>query len=215
MGLNLGLPETTQALILIVVFFMPGFIASRVFTLCFPGRPAPEKVQLLSSITLSFFNYAFWSWAIWILLYTGYWQTHPIQFACLVVVIVLASPIVLGIGLAVATEKKWFVRFVKHFGVQAPPYPEAAWDTFFRKNPKERWWVIIRLRDGIIVRGFYGWNSHAGSTPDCRDIYLERECDLNENGTFKIIEQSGGVYLGADSFDAIVLRKVKEATKNA
>ena len=147
---DVTLPDSVQALIVVIAFFTPGFIAGRVFELCFPRGEVTERVRLLEYVTLSSVNYAFWSWLI--VVRWQWWQGHPVVVGVVVVGVLFLSPVVLGFGMAVGTEKQWFQCVARKLGVKAPRFLGTAWREFFRKD--RRRWVIIRLRSGIMVYGF-------------------------------------------------------------
>jgi hypothetical protein len=48
-----SLPASVQALVLTIAFLMPGFIAGKVFSLCFRRASPPERVQITEYVTLS------------------------------------------------------------------------------------------------------------------------------------------------------------------
>lgn len=53
---DVTLPGSVQALVLVIVFFLPGFVAGKVFDLCFPRVEVAERVRLLECVTLSCVN---------------------------------------------------------------------------------------------------------------------------------------------------------------
>lgn len=207
---DVTLPGSVQALILVIGFFMPGFIAGKVFELCFPRGEMPERIRLLEYLTLSFVNYALWSFVIVVVVRGELWQTRPFTFAGILFAVVLVSPLVLGFAMAAATEKRSFQHLAARFGIRAPHHIATAWEWFFREHPTSRWWVVIRLRSGIMVYGFFGWNSYMGNVPGHRDLYLERECKLNREGNLQVIKDGGGIYLRYGDIEAIAFRPVKE-----
>ena len=204
------LPGSVQALIVVIAFFMPGFIAGKVFELCFPRHEVPERVRLLEYLTLSFVNYACLSWLVVLVVRGALWETEPVWFAFCTAVVLLLSPTVLGFAIALGTERRWFQRMARRCGIQAPHHIGTAWEWFFRKHPNSRWWVLIRLRSDIMVYGFFGWNSYMGNIPGQRDLYLEKECKLDKHGKLEVIEDSGGIYLRCADIEAMGFRPVKE-----
>jgi len=148
---DVSIPDSVQGLLVIIAFFMPGFIAGKVFELCFPRGEVPERVRLLEYVALSCVNYAVCSWIIVIVVLGQWWYTHQVWFTLCTVVTFLVAPLLVGFGFAIATERQWFQWLARRVGIQAPHHIRTAWDWFFRKYPKSRWWVVIRLRSGIIV----------------------------------------------------------------
>ncbi len=193
---------------------MPGFIAGKVFELCFPRGEVTERVRVFEYVVLSCLNYAFCSLILIFVIETELWVTYPGWFACWTFCVLLIAPVVLGFGMAVATEKRWFQRLAHCIGVKAPHHLGTAWEWFFREHPTTRWWVVARLRSGIIVYGFFGWESYMGNEPGLRDLFLERECKLDDEGNFEVIEGAGGIYLRYEDIEAIGFRPALEQTKS-
>jgi hypothetical protein len=63
-----------------------------------------------------------------------------------------------------------------------------------------RQWVILHLRDGRRIGGFYGGNSYATEYPHEREIFLEEVWHLSDKGAFLgvVPSTSGIVVQGAD-----------------
>ena len=211
---NLDLPDSVQAVALGIAFFLPGFIAGKVFELCFPRTQRLERVRLLEYVTLSCLNYAVWSWLILLVIWSQFWETRPVLFLLYVLLVLLVSPLFLGVGMAVATEKQWFSSLAARLGIAAPQHLGTAWEWFFRTHRHSRWWLVIRLRSGKIAYGFFGWNSYMGSDRDQRDLYLEAECKVDEKGKFRVIKHTGGLYIRYDDVEGIGFRLVKETEKS-
>ncbi len=207
---DLGVPDSVQALFVLIAFFMPGFIAGKVFDLSFPRPHIPERVRLLEYLTLSFANYGAWSWLVVLVIVGRLWYAAPLAFAASAVVVLFVSPAALAMGMAWAAENRYFQRLAQRFGINAPHHIGTAWEWFFREHQGRRWWVVARLRSGIIIYGFYGWHSYMGNLPDQRDLYLERECGADKEGNFELTEPGGGIYVRYADIEAIAFRPAKE-----
>ncbi|MGA2302149.1 MAG: DUF6338 family protein [Candidatus Acidiferrum sp.] len=171
------MPTSIQAVIVIVVFLMPGFIASRVLSYTYPRSEPTEARLVLTAITLSCFNYAILSWFL-ILSWKRLWYQHTAFLAFLVFLSVFISPVLSTLGLVKLAETNWIRRFRQTFGL---PHPvPKAWDYFFRKGIP--CWVLATLKGGQLVGGLYGENSFASSFPSEEDLYLERLCNLTPEG---------------------------------
>jgi len=131
-------PDSVQALTLLIVFFMPGFIAGKVFELCFPRGEVPERLRLLEYLTLSLVNYAFWSWLIVLVIRGQLWWEHPWCFALSTLLVVFLSPVGLGLLIAIATERNWFQGLARRLGIQAPSHVGTAWEWFFRQYRRNK-----------------------------------------------------------------------------
>ena len=58
----------------------------------------------------------------------------------------------------------------------------TAWD--LATTTTQATWVRIRLEDGAWVGGRFGDNSYFSTYPEPRDIFIERQYDLSEDGAF-------------------------------
>ena len=64
--------------------------------------------------------------------------------------------------------------------------------------------VLVQLRNGSRLGGYYGFESYATSFPTEGDIYLETVYRVDENGEFKEpITDSAGVIVRKDQYDLI------------
>ena len=81
------------------------------------------------------------------------------------------------------------------------PYP-TAWDWFFER--RERVFVLVQLKNGSRLGGYYGFQSYASSFPTEGDIYLEAVYRVDEDGKFKEpMNGSRGVIIRKDQYDLI------------
>jgi hypothetical protein len=165
------------SVLLIVVFLMPGFIASKVFSLVYPQSEASEARTVLSAITFSCFNHALLS-----PLYLIAWQEKWYENLLLVVVVTFCAlfvvPALIAFLTAKFSESSWGRSVRDHLGLMHP-IPKA-WDYFF--GQRRGCWVVATLKNGRTCAGFYGRNSFASSYPADEDLYLERLCSLTPEG---------------------------------
>jgi len=212
---NIGLPDfelsgAVQSLIAVVLFFTPGFIAGKVFGLFFQRRDDSEKVKLLEYIALSCVNYAIWSWLLLLVWRNNLWETSPYLALFGFLLVLLVSPVACGCILAFSVEHSWAGRIASYLGMKPPQPVGTAWEWFFRRHRNRRWWVIVRLKNGIMVYGFFGWNSYMGDDRQNGDLYLEAECSLSNDGKLKILPDTGGVYLKFADIEGVSFKWVDE-----
>jgi hypothetical protein len=121
-------------------------------------------------------------------------QVHPV-FAYGVVFIVL--PIL------------WPVLFynlakIPFFRTRLTP---TAWDHFF--NLKEDCFILLHLKNGLMLGGLYTAKSFASSYPEKEDLYLSELWKLDENGAFREpIENSGGLLISFEEVNFIEIFKL-------
>jgi hypothetical protein len=171
------MPSSIQTVFVIVVFLMPGFVASRVLSYTYPGPRQTDAGLVLTAITLSCINYAILSWLL-ILSWRMLWYRNTAWLAFLAILTLFVSPVLGSLGLVKLADVEWARGFRHIFGL---PHPvPKAWDYFFRSG--KACWVVVTLKGGRMVGGLYGSNSFASSFPSPEDLYLERLCNMTPDG---------------------------------
>jgi hypothetical protein len=91
---------------------------------------------------------------------------------------------------------KWDYNIGKYKLVRINSFP-SAWDEFFTNTTNCT--LYIFLRNGTKVCGTFGQLSRASTNPKQRDIYLEKEILLDNDGNIKEInESSNGLWINRD-----------------
>jgi hypothetical protein len=163
---------TTDQIPIFILLILPGFIATKAFDLFVPGGNREASRQVLDALAYGTLNLGFWYVPL-----DRYVVPHrdnlPVFYAFTVVMLVV-SPVVLA----------WLAGTVlmhrKARGLVRHPTP-TAWDHFFGSG--RRVWVLATLKSGMLIGGWYGWNSFASSYPD-RDLYLEQVWKVDGTGRF-------------------------------
>jgi hypothetical protein len=83
---------------------------------------------------------------------------------------------------------------------------ETAWDEFFlRRQPC---WLIVHLKDGRRLGGFYGDKSFASLFPNSGHLYVQELWKLSPEGEFDSkIDRSQGILLRPDDYQIIEVFK--------
>jgi Family of unknown function (DUF6338) len=185
------MPTTLTAVVILVAFLMPGFIASRALSFVYPSSETGETRAVLTAITLSSFNYAILSWII-ILAWWQSWYKSVEFLAAFVFFALFVSPVIIALLFGKVNDSDWGRRMRQKFGVMHP-IPKA-WDHFFRRRVP--CWVIATMKDGRVIGGLYGPNSFASSFPAQEDLYIEKVCTMSADGKMEgVIAQSVGAII--------------------
>lgn len=171
------MPTTVSAVLVILVFIIPGFISNSVFSLVFPRTEPGDTRTILTAITFSCLNYAFLSWLL-ILMWKESWYRSIGMLVGIAFVALFASPVAVALAFAKMIDTEWGRKVLARFRI-INPVPKA-WDYFFRQAIP--CWVIATLKDGRVFAGLYGENSSASSFPAEEDLYLEKLCRLSAEG---------------------------------
>lgn len=171
------MPTSFDAVFVILLFLIPGFIARGVLSSIYPTSEPSEVRLVLTAIALSCINYGLWSWLL-VLAWKGAWYEGAIPLALLAVLILFLSPVVFTLAVGSFMRTDAFRKMRETFGIRHPT-PES-WDYFFGKGLP--CWVIATLKSGRVIGGYYGTDSFASSFPAEEDLYLEKLCDMTPDG---------------------------------
>jgi len=88
----------------------------------------------------------------------------------------IIGPGLVGLVLGVTGQKNWIGGSARRLKINVIHPMPAAWDRVFAILPEA--WVIITLKDGRKVAGWFGEFSSASSDPENRDIFIEKIYEL-------------------------------------
>jgi len=191
----------TETLFLTLAFIVPGFIWHYVQSAFMPRKTETTQLLLLQFLTFSCFNYALWSWLIYMSLVTEYASKHPATVSFMWVVIILASPVMMGILTGWLRQKQVVRNILSKMGLASLHPIPTAWDYKFH-NTRSYVWIQIALKDGGKIAGLYGSESFSSSSPNERDLYIQKAVRI-ENGKWKKIDRSDGVLVKGDQIKYI------------
>jgi len=189
-------------------FLVPGFVWSAVLSMLVPRRGVGAQVRFLEFLSLSCINHGFWSWALFPVFKTGLLEREPYWSGLALFGIMFVSPVVLGGASGLLQQKEAVARFLGWLGLRTVHPIPRAWDWHFsRLKP---YWVLVTLKDGSRLYGFFHSRSFAASDPEHRDLYLEAQFRLLDDGQWAPVEDTGGVLIMADQIAALEFRKLTE-----
>lgn len=172
------MPTTLSQVLILVAFFIPGFILVRVKRLSYPSAEESLQGMLLDSLTLSCIVHGLAS-PIWYWCYaSGIPTRRPIVFGLVVFAILFAIPVLLGLLYSLVAASAG-ARWLRGFLNIPEPLP-TAWDYYFRNRPG--CWVRVILKSGQVIAGLFGPSSFASSFPQRQDLFLEKLLSLDEDG---------------------------------
>ena|ERR1700735_2498584 len=172
------MPTSIQAVLVVIVFLIPGFVASRILSYAYPASEPSDARLILTAIMHSCINYALLSW-LFILSWKKAWYSNTAFLVFLTLLTLFVMPVLSGLILVRVAETKCLGKLREMFGL---PHPvPKAWDYFFRRRIP--CWVVATLKTGRVIGGFYGQKSFASSYPAEEDLYLEQLCNMAPDGT--------------------------------
>jgi Family of unknown function (DUF6338) len=194
---NFGGPEN---LYLILVFIVPGVVALSVRSKFITGRSPSTTENLLTFLVLSLVYYSL----IIFLLQDALSVREPwITRAAIWILLILVGPAVFGFVLGVAAQKEWAAYFVNKIDawfanrldltlVHVIP---AAWDWRFSKVPRGGMFIMVTLTNDEKVAGYFGRNSFASSDAGERDLYIEEEYSVTDDGRWEPRPEKVGILI--------------------
>jgi len=166
-----------------ITFLVPGFVMDLTLSIFVPKRLEDLQFSLLRFLTLSCVNYAVWSWLIYLIFFTTDREVLSVFYTALSLgVVVFISPIVIGVLLGYFSQKEWIKKILNKLGLNTISSIRTSWDHKFSKT-NESVWLIVTLKDGSTVAGYFGNNSFVSSIDSERDLYIEEiyKIDTNES----------------------------------
>lgn len=183
--------------ILFLAFIVPGFLSMRVYGLLLPGDEPSLKENVLEAFAFGILNFVVMYWAISLLLDQEFTSRSRLTNYLIVVLTFLIAPITWPVTL------KLILRRLAEWNIVLYGY-RNAWDDFFLR--REPCWIIVHLKDGRRLGGWYGENSYAGLYPNSGHLSLEQLWRLDEQNRFvEPVPQSRGIILRPDDYHFVEL----------
>jgi hypothetical protein len=195
-----------EVLNLLVLFVMPGVVARVVYDRLVPAERRKLTDEFLGFITFSVLHFGLFQWLFDLVSAPSIegngaaWRTIGRIFF---IVILPAGEAVAG---ATVLTSRWLNRWV------VSPIPKP-WDFYF--GQRKTCWVILRLKSGRMIGGYFGDNSYATSYPSPEQVYLEEVWQLDESGHFvKRIEESCGAIVSFSECETMEMLRVTESSND-
>jgi hypothetical protein len=162
-----------------------------------PAKPINWSNALLEGLFYSIVNFALFLPLLIPIHLNNFPAKHPIWYGVSGVIILLVGPIIWPVILTKLFRSKLLT------GTLQIPYP-TSWDYFFDK--REPVFILIHLKNGKMVGGYFGTDSYATSFPNEGDIYLQTVYKINNDGTFgNPINDSKGLLIRKEEYIYIEL----------
>lgn len=172
----------------------PGLISMHVYRLLMPARPIEWKTAILEAFFYSAVNFA-----ICIPIFAWFIFGHPENNLFWAII---AGYVTFLVGpVAWPSIWVWVVRRTQLTKKLQLPYP-TAWDAFF--DSREPCFVLITLKSGSKIGGYYGPGSYASSFPDVGELYLSAVYKVDAEGKFlDVVPDTKGLLIRKDEYNLI------------
>jgi len=195
-----------EVLNLFVFFVVPGVIARLAYDLLVPAERRKPTDEMLGFITFSVVHLGLFHWLLELVAAPSsdgngaFWRTISRIF---VIVILPAGE---AVAAACILKSRWVSRWV----VNTLPKP---WDFYF--DQRKPCWMILRLKSGGMIGGFFGSDSYATAYPHPEQVYLEQIWQLDNDGKFvKKIDNTRGAIVAFAECTTMELFEVLEASND-
>ena len=187
---------TIDKILLITLFFLPGFIHLKTYRLLIAEVKTDFSKDLYEAIGYSFFNNIVFAYPLYLINITGLIYTNTFLYFLILFGVILIAPVAWTFLFYFISKKKWYNKYFV-----GPT--KSAWDSFFLK--RKSYYVILTLKNGQKIGGKYGMQSHSSTYPYPKEIFLETVWKLNKNkdGLEKAIEKSAGIMITENEISTI------------
>jgi hypothetical protein len=206
-------PATGTALIILVVFVLPGFVAlligERTHVIPVHNR-SPFELLLLAAyysvVCWGIIALASWPFGLDRADLRRMWREESLgQLAGLALLAILVVPAALAtIARLWGSSKKWRSKVLTWLRIHEGHSIPTAWDELFRRQRPAM--VRAVLADKRVVGGYYGSKSFPGYGTESQDLLLETRWTLDEDHWFvEAAPGSHGLWLSAGSIVSLEL----------
>ena len=187
---------------LFIAVSLPGLVSMHVYRLLFAHHDIDWKTAFQESIFWGSLNLAALGTPVYFAL-TRFpdmvtwqqWLTSAVGIPLFVLVVPALLPFLWSKILAWDMMK----------GILNFPCP-TAWDHFFGVLRKGECFILIHLKNGEKIAGFYGSESYATSFPRNGDLYLEKTIKVDSEGNFlTVVDSTLGLIISRDEYSYIEL----------
>lgn len=208
-------PATGSALLILVVFVLPGFVAVLLKERIYEVRGEEATFdRLLTTVYYSLLVYVPVGLVVGGLSAFGairrsdvitfvdgrspLWLSGLVAF---LVLLVLPAPEALGAWIWVKSDRR--LKWQRRLGTNAVHRVPTSWDFAF--DSEQSMLLVVTLRDGNRVAGYYGTRSHSGYGTRTRDLFLEERWDFDDEGFVLAgpAPRNVGVWINADDIVAV------------
>jgi len=123
--------DDVETIFLAFSFIVPGFVAHATLALFLPRRAEAPQLTLIRFLTLSAVNYAVWSWLLYLVVTTSFFQDRNALAAIAWVWVMLGAPVLLGLVLAQGLKRRQLYGLLQRLGLRPVHVIPTAWDWRF------------------------------------------------------------------------------------
>lgn len=208
-------PATGTALLILVAFVLPGFVAVLLKERIYEVRGEESSLdRLLTTVYYSLVVYTLPAAVVGLLsafgvvdredLETFFAGQSPLWLVGLVafaVLIALPAAAAYGAWMWVRSERR--LSTLDRLRIKRVHRVSTSWDFAF--DSEQDGLLVVTLKDGDRVAGYYGRRSHSGYGSKTRDLFLEERWEFDDEGHQLLGASPGnvGLYIPAEQIVAV------------
>jgi len=185
----------SSKLFIFILFVVPGFLSMKAYNVFHPTVQIDTSKAIVEVVSYSCINHAIWFIPIYYFEGLGFKFSHPFIYFCFYMIVLIISPILLALIFSKARVLPWIKNLL--------PHPTGrSWDYYF--GLRKTAWVVVTLKDGKTIGGYYGSDSFASSAPEPEQLYLEQSWHINSDGGFDSVkDKTQGVLILSKDIEKI------------
>jgi hypothetical protein len=116
-------------------------------------------------------------------------------------VVIGVVPLLLALVSAYAVQRDWASRIFARLRLRSISPIPTGWDWIFGRT--EPCYMVVKLKDGTEIAGYFGAHSMASSDPSSRDLFIEKVYRIPDDGPWQPAERSGGVWVDGSQISSV------------
>ena len=188
------MPTTLQAVLILVLFITPGFIAAGVIRRTVSAAfLATQNVAITAGLLGVLVHFIALPATLQILdevrslylILDGKIESGGVSLLAYVWLfgVLFVLPVIIAKMITTVWRSKWAQPVLSSIGYSLVNLTPHAWDWFFLTQQRGCW-VIAEMVDGSRVGGVFGTESFASLSPDAPDLYLEEVYSVDDEHNF-------------------------------
>lgn len=191
------------------IFILPGFITKAIIDVINPPKRERDTTLFLSFLAYSLINLALCSWAFVLVSPLANCDCTLPWYWLAMLGITLTGSIVTSVLIGFLKYHRFMYRLAQRLNFNIIDPTPTAWDYWFHKT--EPSFVVVTLKDGSQVHGWFGVNSFASSDPNERDLFIEKIYQKLDDGSMESAPENYGIYISKDMIRQIEFIKYERS----
>ena len=179
--------KNASSLLLFLTLFIPGFLMLKVYDLRVASERRDFTKAAFDAVVYSILNFIALFPITRALLDSQFYIYHPYRAYLSLAIVFIIAPVVWPNLIYWLRCHPLGSKFLVH-------PKDKAWDAIFSLRRES--WIIVHLRDGRKIGGWFSSKSFASSSPAPPEIYLEEVWTLSSDGAFtEQVAQTRGILI--------------------